>query len=97
MSAKCEPSPASAHVVKSATNQETVRFDLAAEEQEPGLEFASHVLQDTGADLLELDFLAPGAKAFRALQSADCWPAPNERDDGSLALCRMLWDRSRTG
>ena len=59
-------------VVKSATNQQTVRFDLATEEQDLGPEFASRVLQDTGPDLLELDFLAPGAKALHALQSADC-------------------------
>jgi len=60
------------NIVKSATNQQTVRFDLATEEREAGPEFAGDVLQDTGADLLELDFLAPGAKAFQALQSADC-------------------------
>jgi len=68
-------------VVRSATNQQTVRFDLATEEQEASPEFAGDVLRDTGADLLELDFLAPGAKAYQALQSADC---------GLPRMCEMM-------
>jgi CelD/BcsL family acetyltransferase involved in cellulose biosynthesis len=59
-------------VIKSATNLQTVRFDLRTKAETVDPRFALDLLRDTGADMLELDFLAPDAKALASLRSNDC-------------------------
>jgi CelD/BcsL family acetyltransferase involved in cellulose biosynthesis len=51
---------------------QTVRFDLMTDAPTVAPEFAADLLEETGADLLELDFLAPDAKALAALRSDAC-------------------------
>jgi hypothetical protein len=58
-------------VIKSATNLQTVRFDLRTKAETVDPRFAIDLLRGTGADLLELDCLAPDAKALVALQSSN--------------------------
>jgi Acetyltransferase (GNAT) domain len=59
-------------VIKGATNLQTVRFDLRTKAEAVDPSFAIDLLRDTDADMLELDFLAPDAKALSALRSSDC-------------------------
>ncbi len=49
-------------VVKSATNQQTVRFDLATEEQDPGPEFASRCCRTPARICLSWTFWHPARK-----------------------------------
>jgi CelD/BcsL family acetyltransferase involved in cellulose biosynthesis len=58
--------------IKGATNLQTVRFDLRTKAESVDPRFATDLLRETDADMLELDFLAPDAKALLALRSRDC-------------------------